>query len=545
MSDHTSNHIVVLYIVFCILLGLPDAGATDFRGLSAKAADDSLEQATGAFILIPRKTSFDPTSKIQSIKEVEDLENRHGVKIGMGLNSPFLMQENVQASFNPASLVKIFTSAVSLRTLGKDYQFETRVTWRENLEARSITDLTFIGSGDPTFGHNAFDKYGHQRFREWAAGLRKRGLRKVYGEIKLVSNFDRRLNQPSRNDLTSLDRMACYSAEANIFNFKGNCSTLVIEGLNKAHWSSPFLKFPLRFKMEYGEETKVKIDAKTDANGRTQYFLIYGTWKRPPTPSPTPPPQDKVLSSEQSKPEKDAVYVSLAIENTHQWFKDVAMYELRRAGISWKQKHSLNLNDSSFAENEHIWYSPKLSVILKKVVKHSDNFLADALYKHALQVLSFNYPQLTTYPQLMNQMIDQWAEEIEFENLGENLNIVDGSGLSPKNKVTTEILLKFLEYFTYQNYFYSLYDSLPIAGVDGTLSSRMKNSVVEGLVRAKTGTRNGQYQLSGYIPQLTTDGKVIQLIPFAILTQTTKQNRWRVHQFQDHMVQQLFQKINN
>ena len=43
------------------------------------------------------------------------------------------------------------------------------------------------------------------------------------------------------------------------------------------------------------------------------------------------------------------------------------------------------------------------------------------------------------------------------------------------------------------------YDSLPIAGVDGTLSARFRNSPLKGKLWAKTGTLNEADALSGYL----------------------------------------------
>ena len=49
--------------------------------------------------------------------------------------------------------------------------------------------------------------------------------------------------------------------------------------------------------------------------------------------------------------------------------------------------------------------------------------------------------------------------------------------------------------------------SLPVAGVDGTLSWRMKESEAEGVLRAKTGTMRGVTTLGGYA--MTADGEIL------------------------------------
>jgi D-alanyl-D-alanine carboxypeptidase/D-alanyl-D-alanine-endopeptidase (penicillin-binding protein 4) len=56
-------------------------------------------------------------------------------------------------------------------------------------------------------------------------------------------------------------------------------------------------------------------------------------------------------------------------------------------------------------------------------------------------------------------------------------------------------------------YFIYFYDSLPIAGVEGTVKSRMKDTEAERKVRAKTGSFKHVLNLSGYIT--TRNGEMI------------------------------------
>ena len=86
--------------------------------------------------------------------------------------------------------------------------------------------------------------------------------------------------------------------------------------------------------------------------------------------------------------------------------------------------------------------------------------------------------------------------------------VVDGSGLSRYNLVTTELLVNLLV-FVY-NDFELMPDyvaSLPIAGVDGTLRNRMKGMHAEKVLRAKTGTLSGVSALAGYT--VTANGEVL------------------------------------
>ena len=84
--------------------------------------------------------------------------------------------------------------------------------------------------------------------------------------------------------------------------------------------------------------------------------------------------------------------------------------------------------------------------------------------------------------------------------------MTDGSGLSYHNLVTAEMIVQLLEGMQHQTDVFPLfYQSLPIAGVDGTIRNRMKKTPAEGNLRAKTGTISGVSSLSGYVQ--TLDGE--------------------------------------
>jgi D-alanyl-D-alanine carboxypeptidase/D-alanyl-D-alanine-endopeptidase (penicillin-binding protein 4) len=84
--------------------------------------------------------------------------------------------------------------------------------------------------------------------------------------------------------------------------------------------------------------------------------------------------------------------------------------------------------------------------------------------------------------------------------------ITDGSGLSYHNLITADMIVQLLEGMQRQTDIFPLfYESLPIAGVDGTIRNRMKKTPAEGNLRAKTGSISGVSALSGYVQ--TPDGE--------------------------------------
>ncbi len=83
----------------------------------------------------------------------------------------------------------------------------------------------------------------------------------------------------------------------------------------------------------------------------------------------------------------------------------------------------------------------------------------------------------------------------------------DGCGMSMDDRIAPRALTKLLAYASRQSWGTAWRETLPIAGVDGTLAGRFKNSPVRGRVWAKTGTLNESNALSGYVT--TAGGKML------------------------------------
>jgi serine-type D-Ala-D-Ala carboxypeptidase/endopeptidase (penicillin-binding protein 4) len=85
--------------------------------------------------------------------------------------------------------------------------------------------------------------------------------------------------------------------------------------------------------------------------------------------------------------------------------------------------------------------------------------------------------------------------------------LYDGSGMSMDDRVAPRALAKLLVYVARQPWGEAWRNSLPVAGVDGTLSGRFRNSPLKGRMWAKTGTHNEADALSGYLT--TQSGKTV------------------------------------
>lgn len=81
----------------------------------------------------------------------------------------------------------------------------------------------------------------------------------------------------------------------------------------------------------------------------------------------------------------------------------------------------------------------------------------------------------------------------------EDFQILEGSGLTRYNYMTAGMMMKMLKHmYEDVNNFDYFYNSLAIAGIDGTIKSRMIGTEAEKNIHAKTGTLNSVTALAGY-----------------------------------------------
>jgi serine-type D-Ala-D-Ala carboxypeptidase/endopeptidase (penicillin-binding protein 4) len=107
---------------------------------------------------------------------------RHAVLVQSFDGRQTFAEHNADASLNPASLVKLATSLVALRRLGKDYRFETRVFVEgEPDKSGALKGRLVVAGGDPTFGDVSAVLI--------AKKLEERGIKKIPEEIAVTPDF--------------------------------------------------------------------------------------------------------------------------------------------------------------------------------------------------------------------------------------------------------------------------------------------------------------------------------------------------------------------
>jgi D-alanyl-D-alanine carboxypeptidase/D-alanyl-D-alanine-endopeptidase (penicillin-binding protein 4) len=167
--------------------------------------------------------------------------------------------------------------------------------------------------------------------------------------------------------------------------------------------------------------------------------------------------------------------------------------ELTNAGIIID---SLTLFEDLPPEDAFPLYTCKHSIdqVLLRMMKESDNLYAECLF-YQLAARYGSKPARAIHGRTLEK---QLVNHIGLD--ASNYKFADGSGLSLYNYVSPELLTVLLRYAWQQPTIYNhLLPSLPIAGVDGTLKKRMRNTSAEGNVRAKTGTLTGVISLAGYL----------------------------------------------
>ena len=159
--------------------------------------------------------------------------------------------------------------------------------------------------------------------------------------------------------------------------------------------------------------------------------------------------------------------------------------------------------------------------ILLRMLKDSDNLYAEAIY--------FQIAARTEHPAKALYAQRQQRALLERAGLRSGVyRLADGSGLSLYNYLSAESLLQILRYaYKRQHIYKHLLPALPVAGEDGTLKKRMRDTAAEGNVQAKTGTLTGIISLAGYCT--ASNG---HRLCFAIINQGVQRAR-EARDFQD------------
>ena len=399
-----------------------------------------------------------------------------------------LFKKNEKMLLRPASNMKIITSTAGLIYLGEDYQFTTNLYYDGFISNDTLYGNIFVEGGcDPDFSTQDF-----YTFVEALNNLKIKFITgNLYGDISFKDSLYWGKGWMWDDDPSS------DAPRLSALNLNDNCVELFFS--NGQIETSPQTKFVELLIYDYDSSFTVDRDWLNNTNK----IIIRG------------------------KPESYA-YFKVNIINPEKYFLTVFREVLDSNNIKVLGDNELKEipADAFYITSVYRKYSD----VIFNLNKNSDNLSAE-MTLYAIAEKYFGRPATAENG---IKVIKQLIDTIGFQS--DNYRIVDGSGVSHYNVVSAELLSGLLKY-VYKKYpekFQILYDSFPIAGVDGTLENRMKYSKAYNNAHAKTGTLTGVSCISGYV---TT--KRNHLLVFSIMMQNFVGNTKRVRDLQDKILEIL------
>ena len=169
--------------------------------------------------------------------------------------------------------------------------------------------------------------------------------------------------------------------------------------------------------------------------------------------------------------------------------------------------------------------SPPLSQLLVEANLNSNNLYAEAL----LRTLGSKVNSSASNSQKGLIAIKQALTILGVD--AKSYVVADGSGLSRHNLVSPKAIAQTLTAMASPQYAAIYRASLPVAGVSGTMTNRLKNTPAQGVVSAKTGTMSGAVALSGYI-----NAPNYEPLVFSIIVNQSDQSAATIRQSIDEIV---------
>lgn len=188
---------------------------------------------------------------------------------------------------------------------------------------------------------------------------------------------------------------------------------------------------------------------------------------------------------------------SLSMYTSKDFFFHTFVGRLRERGITARETAFSDCPEAdslTVVSSLHVLHRP-IGEVLTQALKESENLSAESMFYHlAARHAAHKRVNGSDGKEAVNGFMK--------ETLGLNpayYRIADGSGVSLYNYVSPRLLLEYLKYAYYHpEIFQPFYESLPIAGIDGTLEHRMKKTRAYRKVHAKTGSVAGVSSLAGY-----------------------------------------------
>ncbi len=382
-------------------------------------------------------------------------------------------KKNEQLGLAPASCQKIITSASAFELLGSNYRYKTNIYLKGLLKDNVLKGGLFVeGFGDPTLGSWRFESTKNESFfNKVSTELQLKGIKKIEEGVKVFKkNYD--FNAIPRGWIWE-DIGNYYGAGAAAINWRENQYDIILASENEIGKPVKIVKFipeNLNFKINN------KLTSAAKGSGDNAYVFL-GLNNDRPVLAGTIPVNEKQFA------------ISGAIANSYSFFENQFNYFLQKnnflnaAALLAKPNEDLYTLDSQLLYQPFANYnSPPLDSINYWFLKKSINLYGEAFVK----TIAYEKLKLGSTESGIEIIKNFWKENgIEKSAI----NIVDGSGLSPSNRVTTQALVTVMQFAKKQKWFTSFYNALPEIN-----SIKMKDGYISGvrsytgLIKSKAGT---------------------------------------------------------
>ena len=412
-----------------------------------------------------------------------------GVKVVSPVTGRTLFSRHSDGLFHPASNTKMFTAVGVLRTMGADYRYLTSVYADGDAYARGdtlYTPLYLFGRGDPLLESTHLDSLA-------AIVAERCGARVIAGDIVVDAAYLDGI--PYGEGWMWDDVQYSYSAALGALSVNGNS---VMIGISPG----AAVGAPVTVRVEPPTASVIfEVQALMAAAGDTSTVDPLRVERDWPSRSNT----IRVTGRLRMDAEERAYYRS--VEEPGLYAGNLFREKLQARGIRVTGPVRRGTTPTR-ARALATYRSPPVTGALARLLKDSSNLTAELLVKtmgrHETGETGTAVDGLAVLRRVLADYIGLDPSAYRF---------ADGSGLSWYNYASPDQIVDLLTAAYHDKAIGdSFRDALPIAGVDGSLKNRMKDTVAMGNLRAKTGTLTGVSCLSGYVNTLDGEPLVFSIM---------------------------------
>ena len=417
-----------------------------------------------------------------------------GVLVTDAATGEVLYERNAGDYFTPASDAKLFTTALALATLGPDFRVRTTISATGTLNANGLLsgDLLLTGRGDPNLSNRKFPyerKVEHDGPPEkvlaaLADAVAARGVKEIEGGVIADDSLFQLERFPS--GWTIDDMLWSYGAAVSAVAVNDNTFTLGMRPGEREGDAATFIVDPA------SDFYTIENSVHTSAHGSEEKLAVARE------------PGSRTIRVSGTMPAgAQTRRLTIAIEEPAEYAAALLARLLEARGIKIhgvaRARHAGDLAPSGANGSAGTVLAERMSEPLAEEIRHVNK---NSLNLHAellLLLAAHERSGATTREEAVKFAADFYKAAGIADG---DVVLSDGSGLSRRDLVTPRAIVQMLNYAAAQAWGEIYRSTLPIAGEDGTLSERMKNTAAEGRIFAKTGTVEHVVALSGYATTL-------------------------------------------